>query len=484
MTIEQNKNNTVLNIWAGWPACKGQVHRARAVCHAKAGRRIALVFAVLAVLVCASIVEVQTAAAEPGIEKIESTSLFEDLPIAFEEAFSEIPESQKHLGFDANLARRFEDGARGYVLATGDELLVSVRGEVSFSKTYIISDEGYLISSESETNTGYNEEFPPVWLEGIQAAGKSIPQLRNELREFLEGELIVDFDLYVSLHQPRLIEVFILGQVEIAGSYRLPAGYRAIEAIRSAGGMKTSASYRSVELRRDNGEPVTEYLDFYRFFVDAQIDQNPMLENGDVIFVPVVSKRVSLIGFVNNIGVYELKRNEGLPELIEYSGGFEAGAQLDAVKIERITPGGIKELIEINMADAFAAVENGSALKNGDIVHVPQISKFIYVLGEVIEPGAMKFRPGYTLSDYVIMAGGPGPNAKLNIVTILRETTGGGQKFVVDYRHYLNTGVWNQEVPLMPGDTIVVPSDSSIKMNQVISYFTSLIPIFTFLEVK
>ena len=59
--------------------------------------------------------------------------------------------------------------------------------------------------------------------------------------------------------------------------------------------------------------------------------------NNDIIFIPVRENTVELNGTVRNASIYELKKGEGINEILNYSGGLNANSSSLAV-INRIKP--------------------------------------------------------------------------------------------------------------------------------------------------
>jgi polysaccharide export outer membrane protein len=81
----------------------------------------------------------------------------------------------------------------------------------------------------------------------------------------------------------------------------------------------------------------------------------------------------------------------------------------------------------------------------------------IFVAGEVGRAGAYTFVPGMTVLEAISSAGGVTPFAKQSKVSILRMENGKQVRVSVNYKEVLNGRRPEQNVPLKPGDTIVVP---------------------------
>jgi polysaccharide export outer membrane protein len=83
-------------------------------------------------------------------------------------------------------------------------------------------------------------------------------------------------------------------------------------------------------------------------------------------------------------------------------------------------------------------------------------SKIIYLIGEIGHTGPMGMTPGMTLLQAIASAGGLSQYANAKKIYILRIVNGTQQKIPVQYKQALK-GDLSLNLPLIPGDTIVVP---------------------------
>src|SRR5262249_46042251 len=99
--------------------------------------------------------------------------------------------------------------------------------------------------------------------------------------------------------------VFVNGDVEHPGSYRVSRAATALNALYSAGGPTSTGSLRAVEIHRNNQTVAS--LDFYDYAMRGNASDDVRLENGDVVFVPPRGPRVRVAGFVVRPATYELR---------------------------------------------------------------------------------------------------------------------------------------------------------------------------------
>src|SRR5690606_39249057 len=140
----------------------------------------------------------------------------------------------------------------------------------------------------------------------------------------------------LSVASMRSNQVFVLGDVQRPGSYRISAAGTALTALYAAGGPSDNGSLRQVIVRR--GGRTVDTLDLYDYLLQGDASRDPRLENGDVVFVPVHGARVRIEGEVIRPGIYELRQGETLRDLVASAGGFTATAARQRLQVDRILP--------------------------------------------------------------------------------------------------------------------------------------------------
>jgi polysaccharide export outer membrane protein len=118
-------------------------------------------------------------------------------------------------------------------------------------------------------------------------------------------------------------------------------------------------------------------------------------------------------------------------------------------------------------ASGLTAMELAGAIREGLSKYLtsPQVtvtvtetnSRRVYVTGEVNRPGAMPLLPNMTLLQAVTAAGGFTQFAKLKGIYVLRNENGKQVKYPFDYKQVIKGNHPEQNIPLLPGDVIVVP---------------------------
>ena len=275
----------------------------------------------------------------------------------------------------------------GYLIAPGDELRIITYGDNSFEQNVKVDRNGNI------NIRGYGLFF---------ASGNSFKTLKSRLKIFL-GRYLSGLNtdpqktfMDVSLTQLRPVKVVVLGQVSAPGSHILNTSGSALSALYAAGGVKTSGSLREIKIYRNN--KLYKTIDLYDYITKGQLKEDVRLTNNDIVFVDTRKNRFLLQGEVYNNAVYELKENEGLSELLKYSGGLPVTAQTTKVNISRITPAdkrsndviADRELITFNYQEAKVSGKK-VILSDGDkITFFPILDmelNQVTISGHVVEPG-------------------------------------------------------------------------------------------------
>ena len=159
-----------------------------------------------------------------------------------------------------------------YVIGDDDILAVNVWKEQELTRVVTVRSDGRI-------------SLP---LAGeIQAAGRTPPQLEQEITDRLRG-FITDPQVTVIVQEIKSQKFNILGQVGRPGSYPLTAGMTIVDAIAVAGGLKDFAKKKGVYLLRQNSAGAEERINFnYDKFIKVKnTAQNIKLLPNDTIVVP------------------------------------------------------------------------------------------------------------------------------------------------------------------------------------------------------
>lgn len=312
-------------------------------------------------------------------------------------------------GFDARAVESSPLVPADYLIAPGDEVLVTLWGSVDADLRLIV-DRGGRIS------------IPRVGT--IQVAG-----VRNaELQEVVSrrvAQLFKNFQLSVTLGQLRGIRVLVTGFVIKPGSYTVNSLSTVVTALMRAGGPGSSGSFRAVELRR--GGQLVAVFDLYDLLLKGDRSADRILQAGDVVHVGPVGVQVGFVGSVNKPVVLELKPGESVADALRIAGGFSAVADRTRLAIERLQDRKGARIVQLDLPEGLSQTLNhGDLLRAFSAVDIAlpaqRQSKRVRVEGEVLRPAEYVLPEGSSVADALRAAGGLTPNAHVFATEFTRES--------------------------------------------------------------
>jgi protein involved in polysaccharide export with SLBB domain len=364
--------------------------------------------------------------------------------------------------FDANAGGPVD---ASYKLGAGDQLVLILSGDVEAAYTLDVTREGFMVIPVVGTVPVANLTL-----------GDLDVLLRARLQRVYSG-IGSSTRFSVSVARLRSNQVFVVGDVQQPGSYRISSAGTALTALYAAGGPSERGSLRQVEIRR-RGKP-TQRFDVYDYLLRGDANGDVRLENGDVLFVPTHGARVRISGGVLRPATYELRPNESLDDLVATAGGFTDDASRRRIRIERIVPptqrtaeGSDRLVLDVSMPEAGkGATAVRIPIEAGDLVDVPRVSNRvrgrIMITGNVWQPGPQGIDRASTLDDAIRQAGGIKSDTYLGRVIISRLRADSTREQI---RATLRTdGTATTPVPLKEDDEISVFSLTEFRAPQYVA---------------
>lgn len=334
-----------------------------------------------------------------------------------------------------------------YQLGPGDELLISLYGASEESYTVQLTREG----------TIKVDRLAPIYLSGlsIEAAKKRLTERFAAIYTGLSASANdpSKVALTLSLQNARSVVVNITGQVENPGTYTLSAFTSVINALYAAGGPNKVGSYRAVRLLR--GGRIVKEIDLYDFFAGGKL--TPLyLQDQDVLQVPAFTAQVELKGAFKTPGYYELKKEETLADVLDYSGGFLSDGYKDQVFVSRIMD---YKRQSVTLKTAEGAMH---LLKDGDIVEAnlvqDVVENAVSLEGAVYVPGTYSLSAVNTVAELLDAAGGLTRDAIKGQATLFRLENGVERDALsVDLNDERQ-----RNYPLKDGDRLYIPSETDV----------------------
>lgn len=277
--------------------------------------------------------------------------------------------------------------------------------EPNFDSNYIVDfGDSFNIKVTGSKNTEYSadvqrdgsvfiENVGNVFISGLDIS-QAIATIKNKFNSTIIGE-----DIFINLSEVRDIQVLITGDSFAPGIYTLNGNTNILHALSMSGGIKEAGSLRSLDIKR-NGKKIKEY-DVYNAILKGEIDFNQKLQSGDSIIINSVQNLVRVSGGIKRPGLYELKKDETLFDLISFANGYSSSKSDE--KLEYTYSLGaevITKKISIEDLKSITPIDGAS-------LYIPFHKKnYVEVSGEVKNPGIYPITDSDSISTVIKRAGG------------------------------------------------------------------------------
>ncbi len=293
-----------------------------------------------------------------------------------------------------------------YPIGVGDHIVVSLWGGGEYQEDYIVARDGAIF---------------PASLGKITVQGLTFEVARSLIYSRFRSKVPEGTNIQVTLGQPRTINVNVGGEVNNPGPVTVSAFSNAFNVIGLAGGISEYGNLREIQVKRAG--KVIEVLDVYKYLVSGDLGKKIYMQNNDFVLVTFVEKKVLATGQFKRPMYYQLKKEEGVKALIEYSGGFKADALTSGIKVIR-TENETQKIRDVNATVILKLPGQDFLLNDGDIVKAdlikPGIVNKLELRGAVAYPGIYELRKNDRLFDVINRAGGITKNTYLPRAYIFR----------------------------------------------------------------
>jgi polysaccharide export outer membrane protein len=158
-----------------------------------------------------------------------------------------------------------------YIVQPGDLLTVEVWKEKDLQRELMVRPDGGL-------------NFPLIG--DLDVSGKTIAQLRKEIVTKL-SKYVPDPVVTIAVKQSLGNKIYVVGKVNKPGDFVVIRNTDVMQALSMAGGLNPYASANKIKiLRREHGVLKSIPFQYSRVEKGEDLDQNIVLQGGDVVVVP------------------------------------------------------------------------------------------------------------------------------------------------------------------------------------------------------
>ncbi|GBE28694.1 polysialic acid transport protein KpsD precursor [bacterium BMS3Bbin03] len=319
-----------------------------------------------------------------------------------------------------------------YIVGPGDIFSIVIWGDIQKGFQIPVTAEGKLI-------------IPTIG--SLQVADKTLADVKKMvLKAGAKKYLKANVSAYLMVI--RKIRVHVVGEVTQPGTYVATPLDRMTDLIARAGELTDLALPSAIEITHTNGK--TDTVDYDRFREFGELKYNPHVNGGDIIYIPAFNKETPIIivkGLTNSTGTRPVFAGETLASFLIRNNVLDKSIDMNHIRV--IRKKGPDYLFRFPSQQC-----NQFKLLNNDIIKIERLRNTVYVKGAVQKPGKYRYSPGFTVLDYVGMAGGMEKSGSLGSIKVYHIATGKTEKGV-------------DAIP-QPGDVVELPETLR---ERIISYF-------------
>jgi polysaccharide biosynthesis/export protein len=286
-----------------------------------------------------------------------------------------------------------------YVVGPGDVFTVAVGGALATETQAQVSADGVLVLPEVGS-------FP--------VAGLSLTETRAQVRTGLR-RVYRNVSSDIVLARPRQFFVHVSGAVSQPGRHALGPIARVEDAVASAAGGSplgdADAALRNVEVRHQDGSRTS--LDLRRYYATGEIEHNPLLRDGDAIYVPTVrAHEVVTVEFLlhGTPLVLDYRPGDTLTAVLLAAGGSAVLSQYPSARLVRTSASAALSTRDVDLVAVTSGQAEDPRLEPRDRILLPEPARRFgtaTVEGYVLLPGSYPIEDDVTtLRDLVAAAGG------------------------------------------------------------------------------
>ena len=247
-----------------------------------------------------------------------------------------------------------------YILGPGDLIEVDIIGVPEYTKAVQVNQDGTIT-------------LP--YLEPVRVEGLTTIELSKKLTALLDGRLLENPQVSISIKEHRSQPVHLLGEVNRPGTYQLTHFMRLVDVLSLAGGFKDTAADSCVIHRLDAaGQAYRVEISLPKLLEDGDADQNVPLQAGDIIQVPKrVERFYYILGDVGRPGTYPLPEDRDLSvsEAVSNAGGFLKTAALSQTRVIRAQPDGTRQITQVDLGKILKGEEADQPVRENDLFYIP-----------------------------------------------------------------------------------------------------------------
>jgi len=263
-----------------------------------------------------------------------------------------------------------------YIIGKEDVLEVNVWQSEHLTKTVTVEQDGMI-------------DYP--FLGKIDASGRSVDELRQELIEKLAQGYVKEPQVSITVKEYNSKKILVFGEVGKPGLYKIKNKMPLLELLFMVGGAKSAKRMTIIRPEAKNGEVIPAGLrtstnredaqdegtvievDLIKLLSKGDLSQNVTIFPGDTIYVSEgTGQKFYILGQISNPGPYEWSKEITVLEAIKLADGPTDMAALSRIKLRRAGKGKEGE-IRVNMVHIMKGKKKDDVIvRPGDTIIIPR----------------------------------------------------------------------------------------------------------------
>jgi protein involved in polysaccharide export with SLBB domain len=329
-----------------------------------------------------------------------------------------------------------------YILGPGDLMLVNILGPLENQIYSEVTPEGYLV-------------IPGI--SDVYVSGLTLSEGAKKIISLLD-QYFKETEFTVRLIHMRKFRVYAVGEISNPGTYFMRGADRLSDLIELARGISSGGDETRISIQHVDGTADT--VDLSQFYRQGIKESNPYLAGGDVVHIPMISLKRNYVFIEGNLefpGIYQVKKDETLVEFLYRLKVINRESNIENISLTRdgkTTPYNLLKSLDSARSEV---------LQSGDRLFIPPTQLYVYVKGEVYQPGAYPYLANFKAKDYAGMAGILETAQSVDRIKVVRASLG----------EIIEGG----ETVIGKGDVVVVPQRGRENTKDILAILTPIISI-------
>jgi len=263
-----------------------------------------------------------------------------------------------------------------YLLGAGDLITVTVFETANLNAEVRVSSRGFV-------------SLP--LLDNVEVVNLTAAEAEDKIERLYAAKYLHDPHVTVYIKEHVSKQITLVGALVKPGTYEYVSRRRLLDVIAIANGLGGKAGSAAYVTRHDAtaNKGVTYMVDLDELVKRGNMEQNLVIQGGDVVFVPEAGQ-CFIDGAVRKPGTYPISSKMTVAEGVALAGGLASYADTRSIKMIRYMGKGKKrEIIKLSYSDLQGGLGDSLILQDQDVIFAESSSSSVFSSGTGFSLGFM-----------------------------------------------------------------------------------------------